>query len=203
MLAVGALLSCATLQKAALAQDAILPGSGSSKEPINVNASGLDYLAKEHKVIYTGGVVARQGDSTLKASILTIFLADSSPGQTTTAPAPGAGGGNQIKRIEATGPVTITSKTQVATGATAVYDRLANTMTLAGNVTLSDSGNVITCAKMVYDLKSSRASCSGNAHTLMVPGQSPTEPGPSAKPVAKKPKKTANEAFEGGGTVAR
>ncbi len=52
---------------------AILPG-GNSKEPINIDAAKLDYFDKEQKLVYTGGVIATQGESKLKSSTLVIFL---------------------------------------------------------------------------------------------------------------------------------
>ena len=45
----------------------MLPGTN-SHEPINIDAGKLDYYDKEQKLVYSGGVVAVQGDSTLKAS---------------------------------------------------------------------------------------------------------------------------------------
>ena len=40
---------------------AILPGVN-SKEPVNIAAAKLDYLDKEQKLVYTGNVVATQGE---------------------------------------------------------------------------------------------------------------------------------------------
>ena len=64
-------LSAALAQKANPAP--VLPG-GNSKEPINIDAAKLDYFDKEQKLVYTGNVVATQGESKLKATTLVIFL---------------------------------------------------------------------------------------------------------------------------------
>src|SRR5919108_1274280 len=107
---------------------AILPGSHSN-EPVNIDASKLDYFAKEQKLIYSGNVVATQGESKLQAGTLVIFLAPKNGG--------GAGGvpssSSQVRRMEATGPVTIVSKDQIATGDSGIYERSENKVYLIGN----------------------------------------------------------------------
>ena len=50
--------------------------------------------------------------------------------------APGASS-SRVKRMEATGPVTVISKDQVGTGNSGVYDKAENKVYLIGNVTLS------------------------------------------------------------------
>ena len=52
---------------------AILPG-GNSKDPVNIAATKLDYFDKEQKLVYTGNVVATQGESKLQTGTLIIFL---------------------------------------------------------------------------------------------------------------------------------
>ena len=52
---------------------AILPG-GNAKDPVNIAAAKLDYFDKEQKLVYTGNVVARQGESKLQTGTLVIFL---------------------------------------------------------------------------------------------------------------------------------
>ena len=59
--------------------------------------------------------------------------------------------------MDATGPVTVVSKTQVATGDRGSYDKDQNKVWLFGNVTLSDGGNVTKGDKLTYDLTSGEA----------------------------------------------
>jgi len=109
----------------------LLPGSN-SKDPISIDADKLEYFDKEQKAIYTGNVVAIQGDSKLTCSVMILFLAKNPPQPTAGAPASdaaGAGpssGGTQVKHMDATGPVTVVSKTQVATGDRGSYDKDQN-----------------------------------------------------------------------------
>jgi lipopolysaccharide export system protein LptA len=158
----------------------MLPG-GNSKEPISIDADKLDYFDKEQKAIYTGNVVAVQGDSRLTCAKLVIFLAKTEPqGAAAAAPPPAAdggvgAGGNQVKHMDATGPVTMVSKTQVATGDRGSYDKEQNKVWLFGNVTLSDSGNVTKGDKLTYDLTTGEAvvevdKTSGRVHGQFIPG---------------------------------
>ncbi len=135
---------------------AILPG-GNSKQPINIEAVKLDYFDKEQKLIYTGNVVATQGDAKLKASTLTIFL---TPKKTDDTSSPGT---NAVQRMLAAGPVTLIQHDQVGTGDSGVYDKNANTVVLTGNVTLSQGPNVTKGDKLIYDLRSGQAVVRGGA----------------------------------------
>jgi lipopolysaccharide export system protein LptA len=175
-------------EKATSSPSPLLPGAN-SKEPISIDADKLDYFDKEQKAIYTGNVVAIQGDSKLTCTILTIFLAKAEPqasdaaGKTasaaaTPAAATGVGvgsGGSQVKHMDATGPVTVVSKTQVATGDRGSYDKEQNKVWLFGNVTLSDSGNVTKGDKLTYDMTTGEAvvevdKSSERVHGQFIPG---------------------------------
>jgi lipopolysaccharide export system protein LptA len=153
----------------------ILPG-GNSKEPISIEADKLVYFDKEQKAIYSGNVVAIQGDSKLTCSALTIFLAKNEEQATEgneqpkpqPAPATAQAGGeppspstSQVKHMEAAGPVTVVSKTQVATGDRGIFDKVENKVWLLGNVTLSDGGNVTKGDKLTYDMTTGHATVEG------------------------------------------
>lgn len=176
-----------------LAQDAspILPG-GNARGPISILAPTAEFLDKEHKLVYSGGVIAKQGDATLKASTLTVLLNENGASAGDLAQgAPNAAGGNQIKRIEAAGPVTITSRDQVGSGDSGVYERATNRLTLTGNVTLSDCANVMKGARLVYDLTAGRAQVQGGSSTLLTPGVSCNGGAPKAGAPAVKPARPA------------
>src|SRR5208282_2517618 len=71
-------------------------------------------------------------------------------------PQGGSSPGSGLTRMEAKGPVTVISKTQVATSDNAIYDKLENKVQLIGHVTLSDGQNITKGDKLTYDLKTSR-----------------------------------------------
>ncbi|HEY8382338.1 MAG TPA: LptA/OstA family protein [Microvirga sp.] len=186
---------------------------GSNKEPIKIDADKLDVFDRESRAVFEGNVVAVQGDSTIKCTTLTVFYeqnrqgaatAGATTGATGAAPRPtpaaasGAGptGDNQIRKIDCKGPVTIVSKTQVATGDNATFDRVANKVFLIGNVALSDGPNVTRGERIVYDLNSGVANVEtkpgGRVKALFVPGSNPegaggadaAKPKPGARPGA-------------------
>ena len=169
----------------------LLPGSN-SKEPITIDADKLAYFDKEQKAIYTGNVVAIQGDSKLTCTVLTIYLARNQQpsGQAAPpAPAPAAdatgqpptSSTSQIKHMDAMGPVTVVSKTQVATGERAVYDKTENKAWLFGRVTLSDGANVTKGDKLTYDMTTGEAVVEVNPGEQRVHGQFlPNSSGPAS-----------------------
>jgi lipopolysaccharide export system protein LptA len=153
----------------------IIPG-GDSKAPINIDAGRLDFFDKESKLVYSGGVVARQGTATLKSKTLTIFLVKDAMKKSREAPAAAPAGGSssdQVRRMEASGPVTITSKDQVGTGNRGVYDKAKNRVYLIGNPVLTQGVNIVRGgpkAQLIYDLNTSRAHITGGrVQSIIVP----------------------------------
>ena len=158
----------------------VLPGAN-SKQPVSIEADKLVYFDKEQKAIYSGKVVVIQGDTKMTCSAMTIYMEKgSAPARPEAAAAgdpakageeagaaPGAGT-SHVKHLEAVGPVTVVSKTQVATADSGAYDKAQNKVWLIGNVTLSDGGNVTKGDKLTYDLTT---------------GQATVDTGPAAKRV--------------------
>jgi lipopolysaccharide export system protein LptA len=103
-------------------------------------------------------------------------------------------GENQVKRMEAAGPVTIISKDQVGMGDRAVYDKEGDKVLLIGNVSLSQGGNIIkgkADSRLIYDLKTSQAIIegAGGVNSLMTPG-SGEDPAQKGRPAAARQPKT-------------
>jgi lipopolysaccharide export system protein LptA len=168
----------------------VLPG-GDSKAPVSIDAAKLEYFDKEQKLVYSGGVVAKQGDATLRSTNLVIFLATSVLQGTSAASS--SNGESQIRRMEAAGPVTILSKDQIGTGDRATYNREDNKFLLLGNVTLSQGGNIIKGkpeSRLVYDLTTSQAVIEGGVNSLMTPG-SGEDPAPKPRQAAPAPARPA------------
>ena len=94
-----------------------------------------------------------------------------------------------VKHLDAAGPVTVVSKTQVATGDSGSYDKAEGKVRLIGHVTLSDGQNVTKGDKLTYDLKSGQATVDTSAKSGRVHGQFVPKSGADAtKPDAAKPK---------------
>jgi lipopolysaccharide export system protein LptA len=136
-----------------------------NKDRINISASKLDYYDKEQKLIYTGNVVAVRGDTTLKTPLLVIFLDPKKSG----APAGPPSSTSQMRRMEATGPVTLISKDQIATGDSGIYEKTANKVYLDGNVSLTQGPNVTKGDHIVYDVNTHQAVVTGHVRSMFLP----------------------------------
>ena len=168
---------------------------GGGKEPIKIDADRLDVFDRESKAIFSGNVVAVQGDSTIRCSTMTVHYkrgkdkdakdtkdkdkanpsaeADEKPKDS---PKDAAGmGENGIQKVDCAGPVTVVQKDQVATGDNAVFDQAAKRIVLTGNVVLSQCQNVTRGQRLVYDMNTGRANMDpvpgGRVSALFVPGE--------------------------------
>ncbi|MBN9061062.1 MAG: hypothetical protein BGP06_00940 [Rhizobiales bacterium 65-9] len=170
-------------------------GSANSNKPINVEADKLEVFQKEGRAIYSGNVIAVQGETTMKCTQLVVFFDQSKtgtpgaspPAASATAASPSGGGGDQaeaLKKLECKGPVSVVAKsegkTQVATGDNAIYDRLAGFVTLTGNVNLADGPNISRCQSFVYNTNSGKADCTGGPRGGRVQGVFETGNQPAA-----------------------
>jgi lipopolysaccharide export system protein LptA len=173
-------------------------GSANSKEPIKIDADRLDVFDKESRAVFTGNVVAVQGETTVRCTMMTIFYEPrgqpkgaetAAKGAAATPPATPVAqttrGGNAppsqndsaIRKIDCTGPVTVLSKTQTATGDNAIFDRVANKVIMTGNVALADGPNITRGDKLIYDTVTGVANvevtAGGRVKGLFIPGNAP------------------------------
>lgn len=169
--------------KAAEAGKAVAGGSAFSvtqfksdpNAPIKIDANQLDVNDKAKSAIFTGNVVAGQGDMTMRtAKLIATYTGESGMG-TGGGLLDGLSGGAsappvkkkskskkpkqqaELKRIEARQKVEITSKDgRSATGDWADFDVKANTMILGGNVVLKQGSTVILGDKLLIDMTTGR-----------------------------------------------
>ena len=107
----------------------------------------------------------RKGSSKLHASTLVIYLTP----KDATAAAGVPSSSSQVRRMEAAGPVTITSKDQIGTGDSGIYEKSENKVYLIGNVTLTQGPNVTKGDKLIYDLTTSQAAVTGRVRSMFLP----------------------------------
>ena len=179
---------------------------GTSKEPVRIDAASLQVVDKEQKAIYSGDVVAVQGATTLRCSKLTIFYTqsgksgeakagDSAKAAETPPPAEpardekpksAATGGSSIKKLDCTGPVSVVSATQTATGDHGVFESDRDLVTLTGNVVLADCENVQRGDKLVYNTKTGIANVTnagnGRVQGVFTPGSDDKAPAAQKQP---------------------
>jgi lipopolysaccharide export system protein LptA len=159
----------------------MLAGFGSgSKEPIKIDSDKLDVYDKEGRAVFSGNVVAVQGESTIRCSVMVVFYEKNRGAGAPRTAAP-AQGDSAIKKLDCAGPVTVVSKDQVATGDNAVYDKAGNKIIMTGNVSLSQGPNVTRGERLVYDVEAGVATVEtapgGRVKALFVPGSNNGEGG--------------------------
>ncbi len=143
-------------------------------QPIQIESTTLEVRDKNKMATFSGDVRVVQGDTTIKCQTLVVLYgAEHGSGSARNAAQPGEGraggahaqkgpvvpqGSQDIRRIEARGGVTITTRDQIATGDLGVYDPKKKTMTLSGNVVVSQGKNVLHGDSVVVD------TVTGDAH---------------------------------------
>ena len=115
--------------------------------PIDVAADRIEVQDRADRAIFSGNVVVRQGELTLTASRLTVAYS--------------SGGGVELRRIDATGGVTVRSRSETARGDVGIYDLERRIITLIGGVTLVQRDARVNGGRLTIDLDSGRAVIDG------------------------------------------
>ena len=118
-----------------------------SDAPIDLTADRLEVQDRADRAIFAGNVHVKQDDLTLDTSRLTVAYSSS--------------GGVQIKRLDASGGVTVRSPSETARGSFGIYDLDRKLITLVGNVVLQRQGSQLSGQRLVIDLDSGRAMIDG------------------------------------------
>lgn len=126
--------------------------------PIEVTAQQLEASQEQRQAIFSGEVVAKQGDITLYCDKLVIY---SLPEQ------------DQVDRLEAFGNVRVVQLDRTATADRAVYRQLQGTMVLTGNAQVHQGQNLLTGSEIIIYLQENRsvvkAGESGRVKAVMYP----------------------------------
>ena len=118
-----------------------------SDAPIDLTADRLEVQDRADRAIFAGNVHVKQDDLTLDTSRLTVAYSSS--------------GGMQIKRLDASGGVTVRSPSETARGSFGIYDLDRKLITLVGNVVLQRQGSQLSGQRLVIDLDTGRAVIDG------------------------------------------
>jgi len=121
-----------------------------SNQPVDFSADRIELQDRADRAILTGNVDVRQGDMTLRSDRLTI--AYTSAGRT------------QVNRMDASGNVVLTSRTETARAQFGIYDLQKRLVTMIGNVRLTRPGQGDTQGgRMVLNLNTGLATMDGGA----------------------------------------
>ncbi|HEY0236012.1 MAG TPA: LptA/OstA family protein [Afipia sp.] len=134
-------------------------------KPIQIDALSLEMRDKDKAATFSGNVKVVQGDTTMRARKMVVFYDDdpNSPKPAMKSATPGPGGSSSIRRLEATGGVTVTQKDQTVSGETGIFDMRANTVTMLGGVILTKDKSILRGDKLIVDMTTgvSRVEASG------------------------------------------
>lgn len=131
-------------------------------KPVHIEAATLEVREKDKLATFSGNVHVVQGDTTMRCKVLVVHYDNNTPGAMRSATR-GAGGSQQISRLEAKGGVIVTQAEQTATGDTGLFDMKSNTITLLGNVVVSQGGNVVRGERLVVDMTTGVSKVDGGA----------------------------------------
>jgi lipopolysaccharide export system protein LptA len=154
----------------------LVPGAQNQDQPVQIDAKSLEVRDKQKIATFSGDVHVVQGDTTMRCKTLVVFygeevgLGGDKPVVRTKTSSGTPPNAQNIRRIEAHGDVTVTSKDQNASGDLGVYDLHAKTITLSGNVVVSQGKNVIHGERVIVD------TVTGNARVEAAPGTAPGAP---------------------------
>lgn len=138
-------MACLLMTPAVHAQDVSDAFSGlsaSSRDPIEIEADELEVQDREKTAVFRGNVRLVQGPTTLRASSITVYY----DGRAT-------GANQQISKVEARGPIRVTSEDQTARGDRATFQMASQILTLTGNVILTKGGNELRGQRLIVNLK--------------------------------------------------
>ena len=118
-----------------------------SDAPIDLTADRLEVQDRADRAMFSGNVHVKQDELTLDTARLTVAYS--------------SGGGVQIKRLDASGGVTVRSPSETARGSFGIYDLDRKLITLVVNVVLQRQGSQLSGQRLVIDLESGRAVIDG------------------------------------------
>ena len=150
LLFAGSVIGLGAVATIAVAQDPVSALKGhDSSAPVDVSADRIEVQDRSDRAIFAGNVHVKQAALTLDTERLTVAYS--------------SGGGVQIRRLDASGGVTVRSPSETARGNFGIYDLDRKLITLVGGVQLNRGGSQIMGSRLVIDLNSGRAVIDGGA----------------------------------------
>ncbi|MCA8881064.1 MAG: lipopolysaccharide transport periplasmic protein LptA [Rhodobacteraceae bacterium] len=128
--------------------------------PVEITSKRLDLSRAAGTALFTGDVVAIQGEMRLNAQwvlVEYVMLPDGTVGQ-------------DIDTITARDKVLLVTPTEAAEGDEAIYHPLTNDVVMTGNVLLTQGTNTVAGDKMTVDLETGMGQVEGRVRTILQPG---------------------------------
>jgi lipopolysaccharide export system protein LptA len=117
-------------------------------EPIYIRSDRLQTETVSRNAVFTGNVVARQGDLAIYADRMTVSYSDA---------------GKEIDKVECTGKVRIIQGNRTGTAGKAVYDNRAGKIVLTVTPRVYQGDDMLSGAEIVYYLADQRSVVTGSS----------------------------------------
>ncbi|MCF6265040.1 MAG: lipopolysaccharide transport periplasmic protein LptA [Desulfuromusa sp.] len=131
-------------------------------QPIEITSQKLEVLQQQRRSIFTGNVVAKQGEMTLYADKLVVVLQK---------------GQDQVERLDATGGVRVLQLDRIATAEKAVFYQVEEMLVLSGNAEVTQGKNKISGDEITLYLQENRtlvkSSKTNRVRAVIVPEKKP------------------------------
>lgn len=145
---------------AALAQDSTIDFGGfqqDSGEPLEVVSDQLDVDQQAGTAVFTGNVTASQGDLSLTAERVEVSYT--------------TGEDRRIRRLHATGGVTLVTSEEAAEAEEATYEVIEGTILMVGDVLVTQGDSAIAGERMIIDMDTGTGRVEGRVRTIFQTGE--------------------------------
>jgi len=149
---VASTLNSSSLSIAADGQPVV--GKDRSNLPITINSNEMTADNKGKTAIFTGKVIAKQGDVTIYADKAIINYGDQK---------------GEVDKVEADGNVRIIKENSVGTSSHAVYESKAGRITLTGNPRVMQGKDTVSGKVITYYVDEDRSEVTGDASVTFQP----------------------------------
>jgi lipopolysaccharide export system protein LptA len=123
--------------------------------PVEITADQLTVDQDSRSATFSGSVLIGQGSLRVSAETVEVVYDE---------------GTGQIARLTASGGVTFATETEAAEAQNAVYDLLAQELTLTGDVLLTQGNSALSAESMVVNLQTGTARMDGRVRTVFEQG---------------------------------
>ncbi len=127
-------------------------------QPVEITADSLEVSQSDGTATFAGNVVIGQSEMRLSAGKVVVEYG------------PTEDGANQIKRLLATGGVTLVGASEAAEAETATFLVAQGIIELAGDVLLTQGAMAIGGDRLIVNLETGNGSIEGNVRTLLNTG---------------------------------
>jgi len=124
-------------------------------EPVQITADSLDVNQSDGTAVFDGHVIIGQGQMRMSAGKVVVEYGA------------GADGKNEIKRLLASGGVTLVSASEQAEAQSAVYTVTSGEIMLSGQVLVTQGATALSGDRMTVNLSTGQGKVEGNVRTIL------------------------------------